>query len=160
MMMLHQPTSDSRPTRPAWGHGGPLSIGLAPAGRATVDRATADRPPLHVAVAERRRGLRVAQARPVKLLDAVAGRTVVGQTVDVSGTGLRVELPAEAALRVGEVLGIHVGLSRIGERLANRPQLVPVRVVWVRRVTAGKRKGTLTAGVEFSTGVGAQLDAA
>ena len=110
--------------------------------------------------AERRRGLRVAQARPVKVLDAIGGRTLVGQTVDVSATGLRVQLPAEAALRVGEVLGIHVGLSRIGERLANRRQMIPVRVVWVSR-PGGNGKGTgVVAGVEFATAIGAQLDAA
>ena len=108
--------------------------------------------------AERRRGLRVRQARPVKLLDAVAGRTVAGQTMDVSVTGMRVELPAGAGLRVGEVLGVHVGLSRIGERLANRRQMVPVRVVWLDR--DGGRDGFMVAGVEFATGIAAQRDAA
>ena len=107
---------------------------------------------------ERRRGLRVHQARPVKVLDAAGGRTLVGETVDVSATGLRVTLPAEAALRVGEILGIHVGLSRVGERLANRRPVVPVRVVWVGK--ARGRKVGLLAGVEFATGIGAQLDAA
>ena len=109
--------------------------------------------------AERRRGLRVAQARPVKVLDAIGGRTLVGETVDVSATGLRVQLPAEAGLRVGEVLGIHVGLSRIGERLANRRQMIPVRIVWVGKPDS-RRRGTVQAGVEFATGIGAQLDAA
>ncbi len=109
--------------------------------------------------AERRRGLRVAQARPVKVLDAIGGRTLVGETIDVSATGLRVQLPANAALRVGEVLGIHVGLSRIGEKLANRRQMIPVRVVWVGKPDA-RREGSLVAGVEFATGIGAQLDAA
>ncbi len=108
--------------------------------------------------AERRRGLRVSQLRAVKVLDAAGGRTIVGETIDVSGTGLRVLLPAEAGLRVGEVLGMHLGLSRIGERVASRPQLVPVRVVWISRAT-GKRKG-IVAGVEFARGIGAQLDAA
>ena len=109
--------------------------------------------------AERRRGLRIAQARPVKVLDAIGGRTLVGETIDVSATGLRVQLPANAVLRVGEVLGIHVGLSRIGERLANRRQMIPVRIVWVGKPDA-RRNGTVLAGVEFATGIGAQLDAA
>lgn len=108
--------------------------------------------------AERRRGLRIAQARPVKVLDAIGGRTLVGETIDVSATGLRVQLPIGSALRVGEMLGIHVGLSRIGEKLANRRQMVPVRVVWVGQPI--ERKGTVVAGVEFATAISAQLDAA
>ena len=144
-MLQIQPTFDSHGTRSTWGHG---VAGMSIGGRANSTP--------KLAVAERRRGLRVSQARPVKVLDAVGGRTLVGETVDVSATGLRVHLPAEAYLRVGEFLGINVGLSRIGERLANRRQLVPVRVVWVRK-TDGK---DVVAGVEFATGIGAQLDAA
>jgi hypothetical protein len=72
---------------------------------------------------------------------------------------LRVQLPTNGGLRVGEVLGIHVGLSRIGEKLANRRQLIPVRVVWVGKPDA-LRKGAVVAGVEYVAGIGAQLDAA
>jgi hypothetical protein len=129
---------------------------------ATAGPWTAGRMRMSTDTAERRRGLRVRQVRPVKLLDVTAGRTVVGQTLDVSATGLRIELPNIGAggdaggVRVGEVLGIHVGLSRIGERLANRRQMIPVRVVWVSRSDHGPTR----AGVEFATAIGAQRDAA
>ena len=143
-MLLQQTT-----TTTTWGHGTNSASWGAQAKRMRMATDTA----------ERRRGLRVAQSRPVKVLDAIGGRTLIGNTVDVSATGLRVQLPAEAALRVGEVLGIHIGLSRVGERLANRRQMVPVRVVWVDR-PSGKFNTSLVAGVEFATGIGAQLDAA
>ena len=126
--------------------------------RAAAFTAQATRMRLATDTAERRRGVRVAQLRPVKMLDLAAGRTTAGQTLDVSATGMRVELPAGTGLRVGAVLGLHVGLSRVGERLPNRRQMVPVRVVWVD--AAGGRPGHLTAGVEFATGIGAQRDAA
>src|SRR5215211_2600382 len=67
---------------------------------------------------ERRRGLRVRQARPVKVYEAAGARYFGGQTEDISATGLRIELPASAHLRPGEVLNIHVGLSRGGLMLA------------------------------------------
>ena len=107
---------------------------------------------------ERRRGLRIQQDRPIKVLDPIAGRYFGGQTRDVSATGLQIELPLHAAIRTGETLNIHVGLSRTGESLANRRQMIPARVVWVNRsATFGKM---MTAGVEFTTTIGAQLDAA
>src|SRR5689334_2394569 len=86
--------------------------------------------------AERRRGLRVRQHRPVKVFEPLGSRYFGGQTEDVSSTGLRIELPAYAALRPGETLSIHVGLTRRGETLANRRQMIPVRVVWVNRAAA------------------------
>jgi hypothetical protein len=107
---------------------------------------------------ERRRGLRVAQNRPVKVLDMLGGKYFGGQTHDVSSTGLRIELPAHATVRCGETLSIHVGLSSNGQSLANRRQMIPVRVVWVSRAVAGRK--TLTAGVEFAASIGAQLHAA
>jgi hypothetical protein len=108
--------------------------------------------------AERRRGLRIAQNRPVKVLDTVGGKYFGGQTHDVSSTGLRIELPAHATVRMGETLSIHVGLSADGSSLANRRQMIPARVVWVSRAVAGRK--TMTAGVEFAASIGAQLDAA
>ena len=107
---------------------------------------------------ERRRGLRIAQIRPVKVLDSLGGKYFGGQTHDVSSTGLRIELPAHATVRCGETLSIHVGLSSTGHSLANRRQMIPARVVWVSRAAAGRK--TMTAGVEFATSIGAQLDAA
>ena len=108
---------------------------------------------------ERRRGLRIRQNRPVKVYEPTTSRYFGGQTGDISVTGLRVELPAFAPVRVGEVLSIHVGLSESGETLANRRQMIPARVVWISR----KRRQsacTLEAGVEFLASIAAHLDAA
>ena len=152
-MLLERPTAweQSRARTTATRTMAPMRMPTAGGGAACRMRLSTD-------TSERRRGLRVRQARPVKLLDMAKGRTVAGQTLDVSTTGLRVELPAGSGLRVGEVLGIHVGLSRIGERLANRREMVPVRIVWIDH--DGGREGFLMAGVEFSASIGAQRDAA
>jgi hypothetical protein len=68
-------------------------------------------------------------------------------------------MPAYAAVRPGETLSIHVGLSHRGETLANRRQMIPVRVVWVNRNGAGAT-GKLEAGVEFLANIAARRDAA
>jgi hypothetical protein len=108
---------------------------------------------------ERRRGLRISQARPIKVLEPTAGRFFGGQTHDVSATGLRIELPAKAPVRPGKLLTIHVGIGTGCEPLANRRQMIPARVVWVNR---GDTDGAarLTAGVEFLASIAAHLDAA
>src|SRR5438132_3800440 len=80
--------------------------------------------------AERRRGLRIRQNRPVKIFENAAARYFGGQTQDISSTGLRLELPASAALQPGETVCIHVGPSQSGYALANRRQMMPARVVW------------------------------
>jgi hypothetical protein len=107
---------------------------------------------------ERRRGLRIRQNRPVKVYEPTTSRYFGGQTEDISATGLRVELPAYAPVRVGEVLNIHVGLSQSGQSLANRRSMVPARVVWVSR--ARRIDGKLETGVEFLSSIAAHLDAA
>jgi hypothetical protein len=107
---------------------------------------------------ERRRGLRIRQNRPVKVYEPTTSRYFGGQTEDISVTGLRVELPAYAPVRVGEVLNIHVGLSQSGQTLANRRSMVPARVVWVNR--ARRIDGKLETGVEFLSSIAAHLDAA
>ena len=108
---------------------------------------------------ERRRGLRIRQSRPVKVLEPLSGRYLGGQTQDVSSTGLRLELPASAAIQSGSTLSIHVGVNDQGQSLANRRAMIPARIVWVdRRIEDGK--GTLTAGVEFVASIAAHLDAA
>ena len=114
---------------------------------------------MRVAGGERRRGLRVRQERPVKVYEPLGNRYCGGQTGDISSTGLRIELPAHAAVRPGETLSIHVGLSRQGESLANRRQMIPARVVWVNR-DAGAETGRLECGVEFLASIAAQRDAA
>lgn len=108
--------------------------------------------------AERRRGLRIAQARPVKIFEHTTSRYFPGETQDVSATGLRIELPVSAPVRAGKLLSIHVGLSRSGETLANRRQMIPARVIWIDR---SKNTGnTMTAGIEFLASIAAHLDAA
>jgi hypothetical protein len=108
---------------------------------------------------ERRRGLRIAQQRPVKIFEPMAGRYFGGQTEDVSSTGLRLELPVSASVRPGESLHIHVGLNNHGQSLANRKQMLAARIVWVSR--GGSRiNGKLQAGVEFLSSIAAHLDAA
>jgi hypothetical protein len=108
---------------------------------------------------ERRRGLRINQARPIKVFEPTTSRYFGGQTQDVSSTGLRVELPASMHVRPGKLLSVHVGLSETGQPLANRRQMIPARVVWVTRPTETTAR-TLSAGVEFLASVAAQLDAA
>lgn len=109
--------------------------------------------------AERRRGLRIRQARPIKVYDAAAARYFGGQTEDISSTGLRIELPVYAPIEPGDTLNIHVGLNSKGQTLANRRQMMPARVVWVNREGRGTR-GRLEAGIEFLTSIAAHLDAA
>jgi PilZ domain len=108
---------------------------------------------------ERRRGLRINQARPIKVFEPASSRYYGGQTEDVSSTGLRIELPRSVALSAGKVLSVHVGLSSSGESLANRRQMMPARVVWVRRDNDGGSP-RLTAGLEFLANITAHLDAA
>lgn len=109
--------------------------------------------------AERRRGLRIREQRPVKVFDATAARYFGGQTQDISAAGLRVELPAFATVREGDTLNIHIGLNDRGQGLANRRQMVPARVVWVHRHDA-RMLGRLEAGIEFLSAISARLDAA
>jgi hypothetical protein len=110
------------------------------------------------AVGERRRGLRIRQARPVKLFDAMGGRFYGGNTLDVSSTGLRIQIPLHAALRPGSEISIHVGLNDKGQALANRRAMLPARVIWIDRPDG--RQKALTVGIEFSSTVGARMDAA
>jgi hypothetical protein len=109
--------------------------------------------------AERRRGLRIQQTRPIKVYDPTISRYYGGQTQDVSSTGLRLELPASASVRPGRLLSIHVGLNDKGEALANRRQMIPVRVMWVDRSDNGSSR-TLSMGIEFLASIAAELDAA
>lgn len=107
--------------------------------------------------AERRRGLRVHQNRPVKVFEPTIGRYIGGQTEDISATGLRLELPASAPIVPGKLLTVHVGLNHDGMALAHRRNMLPARVVWINR-TVGAAK--LSAGVEFLASISAHLDAA
>ena len=106
---------------------------------------------------ERRRGLRIRQDRPVKIFEPRRSRYFGGKTCDISSTGLRIELPAFATVQMGETVNIHVGLSNVGQSLANRRNMMPARVVWVDRM---EESGTLEVGVEFISTIWAHLDAA
>ena len=110
--------------------------------------------------AERRRGLRIRQARPIKIFEPAAHRYFGGQTEDVSATGLRIELPRSTPVQIGNLVNVHVGLSERGESLANRRQMIPARVVWVDRSRAMGASGRVTAGIEFISSIAAHLDAA
>jgi hypothetical protein len=119
--------------------------------------------PSHSDGAERRRGLRIAQSRPVKVFEHTSSRYLPGETMDISATGLRIELPVSAPVRPGKLLSIHVGLSSSGESLANRRQMIPARVIWIDRsptLGQGKSQATMTAGIEFLASIAAHLDAA
>jgi hypothetical protein len=105
---------------------------------------------------ERRRGLRIAQQRPVKIYEPWSTRYIGGQTSDISATGLRIELPASAPVQQGKLLSIHVGPGTSGMSLANRRQMIPARVVWVDRSPQSRT----TAGIEFLASIAAELDAA
>jgi hypothetical protein len=109
--------------------------------------------------AERRRGLRIRQHRPIKILEPTTHKYFGGRTEDISATGLRIELPLATPVRPGRVVNVHVGLNDRGESLANRRQMIPAKVVWVTRSTDLAR-GKLTAGIEFISSIAAHLDAA
>ena len=110
---------------------------------------------------ERRRGLRIQQARPIKVFEHTASRYFGGQTQDVSATGLRIELPLSIPVRPGKLVSIHVGLSESGHALANRRNMIPARVVWVSRpAKTNEMIKTMSVGVEFLASISAQLDAA
>jgi hypothetical protein len=107
---------------------------------------------------ERRRGLRIQQNRPIKVYEPVSSRYFGGHTWDISGTGLRVELPRNALVQPGKLISIHVGPSDAGQPLANRRHMIPARIVWIDR--RKERENTVQAGVEFIPSIAAHLDAA
>jgi hypothetical protein len=109
---------------------------------------------------ERRRGLRIQQARPIKVYEPAGSRYFGGQTQDVSSTGLRIELPLAMPVRPGKLVSIHVGLSESGQALANRRNMIPARVVWVSRPEKDSESKSMSVGVEFLASISAQLDAA
>ena len=117
-------------------------------------------PRLGAAGAERRRGLRITQNRPVKVYDPMSARYYGGQTCDVSSTGLRVELPAFMPVGEGTFITIHVGLNEKGQALANRRAMIPAKVVWLERSVDASDRPRVMAGVEFVSSIAAHLDAA
>jgi hypothetical protein len=110
-------------------------------------------------VIERRRGLRIEQDRPVKVLNPIGLKYFGGTTRDISSTGLRIEVPLSAPVQAGEELAVHVGLSDRGMSLANRRHMMRARVVWIDR-SKGRKTGKMQLGVEFMASISAGLDAA
>jgi len=108
---------------------------------------------------ERRRGLRIRQARPIKVFEPALGRYFGGETRDISSTGLRVELPLSTPILPGRHLEVHVGQDYAGQTLAIRRQMLPARIIWIDRC-AGRRAGRLVAGIQFLASMAAQVDAA
>jgi PilZ domain len=106
---------------------------------------------------ERRRGLRVARQRPVKIFDAAANRYIGGRTADVSSSGLRLELPAWAPVAEGRTLSVYVGGA--GSALVSHRSMIPARVVWVGPRELGTRS-IVTVGIEYLASVSAHLEAA
>jgi len=108
---------------------------------------------------ERRRGMRVRQSRTVKIFEPIAGRYVGGRTIDLSSQGLRVELPARAGLRQGEIVKVHVGTASGTGAVASRRPMVTARVVWL---TAKKNtlRPTLVAGLEFECDIDSKIQVA
>jgi hypothetical protein len=107
--------------------------------------------------AERRRGLRIRQARPIRVYETGGARYFGGRTEDISATGLRIELPASSHVEPGKVISIHVGLNRDGSILPNRRQMMPARVVWIDRSFS---RDYAIIGIEFLAHIAAHLDAA
>ena len=105
---------------------------------------------------ERRRGLRIRQARPIKLYEPAGARYFGGQTEDISATGLRIALPPTAPVLPGNVVNVHVGLNHDGHALANRKSMIPAKIVWIDR----SDRTRVTAGIEFIASIAAHLDAA
>jgi len=114
-------------------------------------------PMLHAHIApagpERRRGLRIRQARTVKLFDGSAAKFVAGQTRDISATGLRIDLPLQSDVACEDIVYVHV------DSFEHRRQMSPAKIVWLTR-TATRRGAHLTAGVEFLDGLSNSLNAA
>ncbi len=107
---------------------------------------------------ERRRGFRIPQDRPVKVYEPAVGRYYGGKTHDLSGTGLRIELPVSTPLVTGRIVNLHLGNYEPGETLVADRDMVPALVVWIDRNELVR--GKLLAGVKFLKRAALAMDAA
>jgi hypothetical protein len=107
---------------------------------------------------ERRRGFRIPQDRPVKVYEPAVGRYYGGKTHDLSGTGLRIELPVSTPLVAGRIVNLHLGNYEPGEALVADREMVPALVVWIDRNEMVR--GRLLAGVKFLKRAAMAMDAA
>ncbi len=97
---------------------------------------------------ERRRGLRVAERRPIKVFEPITGRFFGGSTRDVSTTGLRLTLPSKCPVREGSELRLTIGQPGGSGALVPRRSMVHAQVVWSRQTPNGT-----DVGVELSSSV-------
>lgn len=82
---------------------------------------------------ERRHDARTRLARPIRVIELNGGKHIAGRSRDLSCGGMRIEIPLNSSIRVGDVLHIDVGtLGGLGP-LARRPRVIPARVVWTHR---------------------------
>ena len=89
---------------------------------------------------DRRRRVRLALERTVKLYDPASDRYFAGHTIDVSDAGFCLELPAKTPARAGQTAMVYVAAAdRRG--VIDHAELVPVRYVWVRRDAGGRAEG-------------------
>jgi hypothetical protein len=108
----------------------------------TLDRRMSPTP---ANLAERRRGLRIKQCRPVKVYEPRTSRYFPGQTADISQSGLRLTLPLSTPIVPGNTLCLHIANSN--SALASRHQMIEAKVIWLQRTST-----QLMAGLElFST---------
>ncbi|HEV8606273.1 MAG TPA: PilZ domain-containing protein [Tepidisphaeraceae bacterium] len=110
-------------------------------------------------LAERRRGLRIRQCRPVKVYEPRTSRYFPGRTADISANGLRLKLPLSTPVLAGSTLCLHIGLDKPGDTLASRRHMLDARVIWTRRDNNGA-EGQLTAGLELLATAAIQVHAA
>jgi c-di-GMP-binding flagellar brake protein YcgR len=105
---------------------------------------------------ERRKGVRVKIARPVRIHEPITGRHMAGRTRDISASGLRIEMPITNAIRVGETISVVLGTLSNSGLIRNRKPTISARVVWIKR-DAKLVRPMLTAGVEFTVEPDAQV---
>jgi len=104
-------------------------------------------------LAERRRGLRIKQTRPVKVYEPRTSRYFPGQTADISLNGLRLTLPLSTPIIPGNTLSLHI--ANAGSPLASRRQMLEAKVIWLQRNST-----QLMAGLELLSTAAIQTAAA
>ena len=117
------------------------------------------RSPSPANLAERRRGLRIKQSRPVKAYEPRTSRYFPGQTADISFNGLRLSLPLSTPIVAGNILCLHIGSPQSSSTLASRRQMIEARVIWIHRDTTNPQ-GELMAGLELLSAAAIQNSAA
>ena len=111
------------------------------------------RSPAPANLAERRRGLRIKQSRPVKVYEPRTSRYFPGQTADISVSGLRLTLPLSAPIIAGNTLCLHIANPTCA--LASRRQMIEAKVIWMLR-----NDNHLLAGLELLPTAAIQSSAA